>query len=133
MGSREEIRAAMERLLNGDAQHTDGRLTKTNLAVEAGVGRATLYRQHDLMAEWARRVTESDIATRRVCRGHDRTPDPTAGRRTLPPPRIRPHRQRPGLRGSRALPRARGSDSPKFFTRHDHPDKRQNAKARRLA
>ncbi|AMU24479.1 Uncharacterised protein [Mycobacteroides abscessus] len=62
MGSREEIRAAMERLLNGDAQHTDGRLTKTNLAVEAGVGRATLYRQHDLMAEWARRVTESDIA-----------------------------------------------------------------------
>lgn len=51
----------MERLLSGAPQHTDGRLTRTNLALEAGVGRATLYRQPDLMAEWNRRVAESDI------------------------------------------------------------------------
>lgn len=61
MSSRDHIRDAMERLLSGAPQHTDGRLTRTNLALEAGVGRATLYRQPDLMAEWNRRVAESDI------------------------------------------------------------------------
>lgn len=61
MSIRDEIREAMERLLSGAPQHTDGRLTRTNLALEAGVGRATVYRQADLMAEWVRRVAESDI------------------------------------------------------------------------
>lgn len=60
MSNRDEIRDAMERLLSGSAQHTNGRLTRTNLALEAGVGRATLYRQPDLLAEWIRRVEESD-------------------------------------------------------------------------
>lgn len=61
MTVRDEIRAAMERLLAGNARHTDGRLTKINLALEAGIGRATLYRQHDLLAEWNRRTTESEF------------------------------------------------------------------------
>lgn len=60
MSARDEIRQAMERLLTGAAEHTDGRLTRTNLALEAGIGRATLYRQPDLLAEWIRRVDESD-------------------------------------------------------------------------
>ncbi|GAA2396413.1 hypothetical protein [Mycolicibacterium llatzerense] len=60
MTPRDEIYAAMNRLLAGQSQHTDGRLTKTNLALEAGIGRATLYRQHDLLDEWTRRVVESD-------------------------------------------------------------------------
>lgn len=62
MSNRDEIRDAMERLLSGSAQHTDGRMTRTNLASEAGVGRATLYRQPDLVAEWIRRVEESDAS-----------------------------------------------------------------------
>jgi hypothetical protein len=61
MNARDEIRAAMERLLAGNPRHTDGRLTKINLALEAGIGRATLYRQHDLLAEWNRRTAESEI------------------------------------------------------------------------
>jgi hypothetical protein len=61
MSSRDEIRSAMERLLSGTSQYTDGRLTRTNLALEAGVGRATLYRQPDLVAEWIRRGAESDV------------------------------------------------------------------------
>lgn len=60
MNTRDSIRAAMERLLAGTPEHTDGRLTKTNLAYEAGVGRATLYRQHDLTAEWIRRAAAAD-------------------------------------------------------------------------
>src|SRR3954468_19620806 len=51
------LRAAMERLLAGQALHTDGRLTVKNLAAEAAVPRATLYRSEaDLMAEYERRA-----------------------------------------------------------------------------
>lgn len=39
-----KLRAAMERLLSGTAEHTDGRLIKENLYREAGVSRATMNR-----------------------------------------------------------------------------------------
>lgn len=51
-----KLRAAMERLLSGTAEHTDGRLIKENLYREAGVSRATMNRASPLLAEWSRRV-----------------------------------------------------------------------------
>ena len=51
-----KLRAAMERLLSGTAEHTDGRLIKENLYREAGVSRATMNRARPLLAEWSRRV-----------------------------------------------------------------------------
>lgn len=47
-----KLRNAMERLLNGAAVNSDGRLTKSNLAKEAGVSRATMHRANALLAEW---------------------------------------------------------------------------------
>jgi hypothetical protein len=49
----------MERLFNGEPQHTDGKLTKNNLWREAQVSRATMNRAADLLAEWDARVSES--------------------------------------------------------------------------
>lgn len=40
----ETLRAAMTRLLAGDAHRTDGRLTVSNLAAEAGLSRQQVYR-----------------------------------------------------------------------------------------
>ncbi|MGP5484599.1 hypothetical protein ACTXMZ_16620 [Brachybacterium alimentarium] len=51
-----KLRAAMERLLSGTAEHTDGRLIKENLYREAGVSRATMNRARPILAEWSRRV-----------------------------------------------------------------------------
>ncbi|WP_240634225.1 MULTISPECIES: hypothetical protein [Streptomyces] len=42
----------MTRLLAGQPQHTDGALTKENLAREAGVSHATVHRATDVLAEW---------------------------------------------------------------------------------
>src|SRR3954468_24685381 len=42
----------MERLLAGKSKRTDGRLTKTNLHVEAGVSRATMNRATSVLADW---------------------------------------------------------------------------------
>ena len=39
-----KLRDAMERLLTGKPKRTDGRLTKNNLHLEAGVSRATMNR-----------------------------------------------------------------------------------------
>jgi hypothetical protein len=50
------LRAAMQRLLNGTPQHTDGTLTKQNLAREAGVSHATVHRAETILAEWNTRV-----------------------------------------------------------------------------
>ncbi|SRR6266851_7212664 len=46
------LRAAMVRLLDGRPERTDGALTISNLAREAGVSRATANRAADLLAEF---------------------------------------------------------------------------------
>lgn len=48
----EKLRRAMQRLLDGKALHTDGRLIKENLYKEANVSRATMNRAVSVMAEW---------------------------------------------------------------------------------
>ncbi|MFD7555504.1 hypothetical protein ACFV9E_13350 [Streptomyces sp. NPDC059835] len=47
-----KLRAAMDRLLAGKPQHSDGRLTKNNLALEAGVSPATMFRAKAVLADW---------------------------------------------------------------------------------
>lgn len=47
-----KLRDAMQRLLVGQPKRTDGRLTKANLHVEAGVSRATMNRADTIIAEW---------------------------------------------------------------------------------
>lgn len=47
-----KLRDAMERLLAGQSLRTDGRLTKTNLHIEAGVSRATMNRASAVLADW---------------------------------------------------------------------------------
>lgn len=54
--SETRLRAAMERLLAGTAQRTDGRVIKENLYREAGVSRATMNRAGSVLEEWARRA-----------------------------------------------------------------------------
>lgn len=45
--TRNKIEDALERLRRGIPQRTDGKFTASNLAAEAGIGRATLYRYPD--------------------------------------------------------------------------------------
>lgn len=47
-----KLRDAMGRLLAGKPQRTDGRLTKNNLAREAGVSPATMFRARAVLADW---------------------------------------------------------------------------------
>lgn len=47
-----KLRDAMQRLLSGQSTRTDGRLTKANLHIEAGVSRATMNRAGALLTEW---------------------------------------------------------------------------------
>lgn len=47
-----KLRDAMQRLLAGAAKRTDGRLTKANLHIEAGVSRATMNRADAIIADW---------------------------------------------------------------------------------
>lgn len=47
-----KLRDAMQVLLAGQSKRTDGRLTKANLHVEAGVSRATMNRAAAVIAEW---------------------------------------------------------------------------------
>jgi hypothetical protein len=54
------LRDAMDRLLAGRPQRTDGRLIKDNLWKEAGLSRATMNRAVRIMAEWRSRVAECD-------------------------------------------------------------------------
>lgn len=50
--SEAKLRDAMTRLLAGQPQHTDGALTKENLAREADVSHATVHRATGILAEW---------------------------------------------------------------------------------
>ncbi|MCC9708220.1 hypothetical protein E4N62_24945 [Streptomyces sp. MNU76] len=47
-----KLRDAMNRLLAGKPQRSDGRLTKNNLALEAGVSPATMFRAKVVLADW---------------------------------------------------------------------------------
>ena len=47
-----KLRDAMQRLLAGKSKRTDGRLTKANLHIEAGVSRATMNRAAEVIADW---------------------------------------------------------------------------------
>lgn len=51
-GTEQALQAAMQRLLSGAAIKTDGRLTVANLAIEAGVSRATANRAASVLAEF---------------------------------------------------------------------------------
>lgn len=53
-----KLRAAMQRLLNGTPQCTDGALTKENLAREAAVSHATVHRAETILSEWNARVDQ---------------------------------------------------------------------------
>ncbi|MEJ8658826.1 hypothetical protein [Streptomyces sp. MS1.AVA.4] len=51
-----KLREAMARLLAGEPLHTNGALTKENLAREAQVSHATVHRAEDILAEWDAKV-----------------------------------------------------------------------------
>jgi hypothetical protein len=65
------LRDAMDRLLAGRPQRTDGRLIKDNLWKEAGLSRATMNRATQIMAEWDTRVLACDSFTPREARKND--------------------------------------------------------------
>ena len=65
------LREAMDRLLAGRPQRTDGRLIKDNLWKEAGLSRATMNRAVRILAEWNCRVAECDGFTPREARKND--------------------------------------------------------------
>ncbi len=58
-GERERIRAAMDRILAGVPERSDGALTVVALAIEAGVPRNALTQRHtDLKTEFYQRIKE---------------------------------------------------------------------------
>ena len=58
-GERERIRAAMDRILAGAPERSDGALTVVALAIEAGVPRNALTQRHtDLKNEFYQRIKE---------------------------------------------------------------------------
>jgi hypothetical protein len=65
------LRDAMDRLLAGRPQRTNGRLIKDNLWKEADVSRATMNRATQIMAEWDVRVAACDGYTPREARKND--------------------------------------------------------------
>ncbi len=52
----QKLRAAMDRLCNGTSQRTNGQLTVSNLAKEAGVSRATTNRAEAVLVEFHNRT-----------------------------------------------------------------------------
>jgi hypothetical protein len=65
------LRDAMDRLLAGRPQRTNGRLIKDNLWKEADVSRATMNRATQIMAEWDARIAACDGFTPREARKND--------------------------------------------------------------
>ena len=65
------LREAMDRLLAGCPQRTDGRLIKDNLWKEANLSRATMNRAARILAEWNCRVAECDGFTPSEARKND--------------------------------------------------------------
>ncbi|RZL83189.1 MAG: hypothetical protein EOP32_08610 [Rhodococcus sp. (in: high G+C Gram-positive bacteria)] len=59
-GTAKRLREAMDRLMAGRPQRTDGRLIKDNLWKEADVSRATMNRATQIMSEWDARVAACD-------------------------------------------------------------------------
>ncbi len=57
------LREAMQRLLAGRPERTDGRLIKDNLWKEAGVSRATMNRAPTILAEWDARLAATGART----------------------------------------------------------------------
>lgn len=51
-----KLRQAMDRLLAGTPLHTDGALTKENLARDTRMSHATVHRAQQILAEWDTRV-----------------------------------------------------------------------------
>ncbi|MFE1251513.1 hypothetical protein [Streptomyces sp. NPDC058735] len=58
-----KLREAMARLLAGEPLHTDGALTKENLAREAKISHATVHRAEEILAEWDARVARPVLRT----------------------------------------------------------------------
>ena len=65
------LRDAMDRLLAGRPQRTDGRLIKDNLWKEADLSRATMNRATRILAEWNSRVAACDAFTPGEARKND--------------------------------------------------------------
>lgn len=82
------LRDAMERLLSGRPQHTDGKLTKNNLCREAGVSRVTRHRAAKILTEWdARTATSSAGGTPAPARRRTRRVLPQAVQKPQGEPR----------------------------------------------
>jgi hypothetical protein len=61
-GERDQIRAAMDRILAGAPERSNGALTIVALAIEAGVPRNALTQRHtDLKDEFYRRIRERGV------------------------------------------------------------------------
>lgn len=58
-----KLREAMARLLASEPLHTDGALTKENLAREAKVSHATVHRAEEILAEWDAHVARPVLRT----------------------------------------------------------------------
>ncbi|WP_433194467.1 hypothetical protein ACQP1G_37815 [Nocardia sp. CA-107356] len=58
-----KLREAMARLLAGEPLHSDGALSKENLAREAQLSHATVHRAEEVLAEWDARVARPVVRT----------------------------------------------------------------------
>ncbi|WP_283137789.1 hypothetical protein [Rhizohabitans arisaemae] len=59
----QKLREAMARLSAGEPLHTDGALTKENLACEVKVSHATVHRVEEILAEWDAKVARPMLRT----------------------------------------------------------------------